>query len=245
MGPLLKGLKELQSIENRLRAAKGKLTRCRRRVVIQENHIRSLQNALEAKKEQVQLTKVQSDRLQLELKGRDETINKLRAALNVAKSNKEYSAVLTQLNTTKADNSKLEEQTLELMKDIETDEAEVKQINEQIEQEKEHLEKIRGESNETAEKFEAEIAEIQGQWDAKAKDIDAESLEIFNRLADTYDGEAIAVVEIEEGRNKQYSCGGCFMSITAETVNRLMTRDEVLRCPNCTRILVMPDSDDQ
>ena len=52
MGPVLNGLIKLQSVENRLRAAKAKLTRCRRNVIIQENQIRSLQNALEAKKEE-------------------------------------------------------------------------------------------------------------------------------------------------------------------------------------------------
>ena len=68
MGPVLNGLTKLQSVENRLRAAKARLTRCRRNVVIQENRVRSLQNALEAKKEEIQLTKVQYERLELELR---------------------------------------------------------------------------------------------------------------------------------------------------------------------------------
>ena len=37
MGPVLNGLIKLQSVENRLRAAKAKLGRCRRSVIIQEN----------------------------------------------------------------------------------------------------------------------------------------------------------------------------------------------------------------
>ena len=53
MGPILTGLIKLQSVENLLRAEKAKLTRCRRNVIIQENKIRSLQNALEAKKEEI------------------------------------------------------------------------------------------------------------------------------------------------------------------------------------------------
>ncbi len=129
MGPVLDGLVKLQSVENRLRVEKAKLARCRRNVVIQENLIRSLQNALEAKNEEVQLTKVQFDRLELELKSRDATISKLRASLNTARTNKEYAAVLTQLNTTKADNSKIEAQSLDLLRDMEVDEAECKDIH--------------------------------------------------------------------------------------------------------------------
>ncbi|MFA5239211.1 MAG: C4-type zinc ribbon domain-containing protein [Phycisphaerae bacterium] len=242
MGPVLNALIKLQSVENQLRVAKAKLARCRRNVIIQENQVRSLQNAYEAKKEEIQLTKVQSDRLELELKTRDEEIAKLRAHLNAAKTNKEYAAVLTQLNTTKADNSKYEIQILDLMKDIEADEAECKNIQSQIDEKKQALEQIRKEADVTAIKYEAEIAEIQAEWDKKTKDIPAEPLRIFNRVAETYDGEALAVIEKQDGKIEAYSCGGCFMGITTESVNMLLTKDDIIRCPSCTRILVLSES---
>jgi hypothetical protein len=239
VGPVLNGLGKLQSVENRLRAAKAKLTRCRRNVIIQENRVRSLQSAVEVKKEEIQLTKIQSDRLELELKTKDEAILRLRASLNVAKTNKEYAAVLTQLNTTKADNSKVETQILELMKDIEVDEAECANIQDQIDEQKQKLEQIRKETEHLATKYEAEIEEIQAEWDQASQTIPAELLELFNRVAETYDGEALAVVERQEGKTETYTCGGCFMGVPAESVNVLMTKDDVIRCPNCTRILVL------
>jgi predicted nucleic acid-binding Zn-ribbon protein len=239
MGPVLDGLIKLQSVENRLRAAKAKLTRCRRNVIIQENQVRTLQNAFEAKKEEVQLTRVQSDRLELELKSRDEQIARLRASLNTAKTNKEYAAVLTQLNTTRADNSKIETQILELMKVLDTDEAECKNIHQQIEEQKQQLEKIRKESEQLAIKYQAEIEEIQTEWNDSAKTIPKDPLEIFKRVAETFDGQAVAEIEQQQGKSGAYTCGGCFMGITAESVNLLMTKDEIIRCPNCTRILVL------
>jgi len=239
MGPVLNGLIKLQSVENRLRAAKAKLARCRRNVIIQENQIRSLQNSLEAKKEEIQLTKVQSDRLELELKARDEEIAKLRASLNTAKTNKEYAGLLTQLNTTKADNSKNETQILELLKDIEADEAECETIQEQIDQQKQNLEQKRKEAEHLANKYEAEIEKIQIEWNQAAQNIPANPLEIFKRVAETYDGEALAVIEQQDEKAEAYTCGGCFMGITAECVNLLMTKDDIIRCPNCTRILVL------
>ena len=239
MGPVLQALIKLQSVENRLRAAKAKLTRCRRNVIIQENQIRTLQNALEAKKEEIQLTTIQSDRLELELKTRDSDIAKLRASLNTARTNKEYAAVLTQLNTSRADNSKIESQILELMKDIETDNSEIQKIQQQIDEQKTKLEQIRKESEQLATKYEAEADQIQSEWNEAAGNVPAEHLEIFKRVADTYDGEAVAVIEHSEGRNDAYTCGGCFMGVTHECVNQLMTKDDVIRCPNCTRILVL------
>jgi uncharacterized protein len=244
MGPVLNGLLKLQSVENRLRAAKAKLARCRRSVIIQENQVRSLQSALEAKKEETLLTKVQSDRLELELKTRDAEVAKLRGALNNAKTNKEYAAVLTQLNTTKADNSKIETQILDLMKAIEADEEECANIRQQIEGQKQLLEETRKKADASSGDHEGEIATIQTEWDAVAKDIPADPLEAFKRVAETYDGEAVVKVDQQEGKSGAYSCGGCFMGITAESVNMLMTRDEIIRCPNCTRILILSESAD-
>ena len=244
MGPVLNGLIKLQSVENRLRAAKAKLAKCRRNVIIQENQVRSLQNNLEDKKEENQLTKLQSDRLELELKTKDETIAKLRASLNAAKTNKEYALLLTQLNTTKADNSKIENQILELMKDIEADEAECRDLERQRDEQKEKLEQIRKEAELLATKYEAEIKDIQDEWNKKAQAIPAAPLQIFKRVAETYDGEALAVVEVHEGKTEAYTCGGCFMGITAECVNLLMTRDDIIRCANCTRILVLGNVDE-
>lgn len=241
MGPVVKGLIKLQSVENRLRAAKAKLNRCRRSVIIQENQIRSLQSALEAKKEELQLTKIQADRLELELKSVEDSLAKLRNSLNSAKTNKEYSAILTQLNTTKADNSKTEEQLLDLMKDIENDENEIETIKQQIEEQKKVLEQKRKEAENSADKYQQDIDEIQKEWDEVAKEIPAEHLEIFNRVADTYDGEALAIVEEQGGT--AFSCGGCFMGVTAESVNILMTTDEIVRCPNCSRILIVEEAE--
>jgi hypothetical protein len=229
-------------VENRLRAAKAKLARCRRSVIIQENQVRTLQNSLEAKQEEIQLTKVQCDRLELELKTKDEEVTKLRAALNNAKTNKEYAALLTQLNTTKADNSKIETQILELMKGIEADETECEDIRRQMDEQKEKLEQTRTEAEASANVFQGEIEEIQAEWNRVAKTIPNDALEIFKRVAETYDGQAVAVVEQREGKNGTYACGGCFMNIAAECVNMLMTKDEIIRCPNCTRILVLGDS---
>ena len=244
MGPVLGSLVKLQSVENRLRAVKTKLSRCRRGVIFQENQLRVLQNELEAKLEEVRLTRVQADRLELELKGRDEHIAKFRAALNVAKSNKEYSAILTELNTSKADNSKLEGQVLDLMKNIEADEAACVEIQQQIDQQKEKLNQVRKDTEIKAGEYEKQIDDIQSEWDTSAASIPPDALEMFKRVADTYDGEALAVAE-EQGRlkNQSFSCGGCFMGLTAETVNQLMTKDDIIRCSSCSRILVLKDSE--
>lgn len=239
MGPVLHGLIKLQRVENRLRAVKSKLSRCRRSVLFQENQLRALQNEMEAKQEEIKLTRVQIDRLELELKEHDARIAKLRAALNTAKTNREYSALLTELNMSKADDSKIESQVLDLMKNVETDEASCLEIQEQIDGQKEKLAELRKDTETKATEFEKQIKEIQVEWDAAAGKIPSETLEFFTRVADTYDGEALAVAGKQNEQVEVFSCGGCFMGLPAETINRLMTKDEIIRCSNCTRILIL------
>ena len=242
MGPVLLGLIKLQRVENRLRAVKTKLTRSRRSVIFQENQLRTLQSGIEAKLEEIKLTKIQVDRLELELKSRDEHIEKLRGHLNLARTNKEYSALLTELNTAKADDSKLETQVLELMKNVEIDEASCAELKNQIEEQKVKLEEIRKEAEAKSSAFQKEIDEIQTEWDTVAKEVtNKNALAIFERVAETYDGEAMAEVEGVEESSSSFSCGGCFMGIPAEVVNILSSHDEIVRCSNCTRILYLKD----
>ncbi len=242
MGPVLHGLIKLQRVENHLRAVKTKLTRCRRSVIFQENQLRTLQSGLEAKQEEIKLSRVQVDRLELELKSRDEHIEKLRGQLNLARTNKEYSALLTELNTAKADDSKLETQVLELMKNVETDQAACEEIKKQIEEQKSRLEDIRKDTEVKSAEFEKELAEVQAEWDAVAGEVtDKKALAFFERVAETYDGEAMAEVEGWEDNTGSFSCGGCFMGIPAEVVNILSSHDEIVRCSNCTRILYLKE----
>ncbi|GAJ03335.1 unnamed protein product [marine sediment metagenome] len=100
---------------------------------------------------------------------------------------------------------------------------------------------LRTESETLAGKYQAEIDKIQAEWDKVAQTIPDKPLEIFKRVTETYDGQAVALVEQQSGTKGAYSCGGCFMGLTAECVNLLMTKDDIIRCPNCTRILVLGD----
>lgn len=243
MGPVLEGLIRLQRVENRLRAEKSKLARTRRAVLFQENQLRTLQNELEAKQQEIKMTRIQVDRLEMELKERDQQITKLRNQLNLARTNKEYSAILTELNTAKADDSKLENQVLELMKNIETDNAECAGIQQQIDAQKAKVEEARKEAEAKSAEYQKEIDAIQSEWDRSAAEIPRSVLDIFQRVAETYDGEAMASIESGGANSNTFSCGGCFMGLPAELVNVLTNKDEIVRCKNCSRILYLKEEE--
>ena len=70
-------------------------------------------------------------------------------------------------------------------------------------------------------------------------------VEQFRRIADRFEGEALAPVLREEGGG-DFVCGGCHMTVTQNTYVLLAgagsTAENLLTCPSCQRILYLPDS---
>lgn len=239
MGPILTALVRLQGIEDELRRVKKKLNMGRQAIVKQENLIRQSQAAWAAKREEVKLTRVQAGNLELELKVKDQEIDKLRVALNAAKSNKDYSAILTQLNVDKADKSKLEDKILGLMSQADADAKAAEEIEEEIAAEQAKLEEITAKIEAKQENLNHQAEKLERDRAEALKDVPAQNRDAFTRLADRYDGEALAEVAELNAKRGEYGCGGCFMSIPRELVNSLMTRDEVVVCSTCGRMLVL------
>jgi uncharacterized protein len=242
MGPVLKGLIELQSVESKLRGLRARLTRFKKAVVIQQQALKELELRRDEHKEKIQDTKIDIDRLELELKSRDETVTKYKEALNKAKSNKEYAAILTELNTNKADNSKVESRILEYMEVIEQQKSSCEQLSTDIDKQKQTIEEVSVKAADKIAECEQAITEVEGSWKELAANLPDDVLQLFEKLSDMYDGQAVAQVQQADGRQASYSCGGCFMSVTAETISLLIAKDEISQCKNCGRILVMEQS---
>lgn len=243
MGTVLAALLNLQSIERKLANVRSRLRIRQNAVLVQQRRIEELREKWQAAHDMVIAKKMQADSLDIDLKQRDAEIIKYRAALNTAKSNKEYAAILTQMNTLKADNSKFEEQELQIMQETETFSEEAKTIQQQIAEQEKLLEDVTAKNSEELARLEAMMQKLQGERDDAAKEVPPTVLALFNRIATSYDGEAMAAIEIS-GKKPPFSyiCGGCFMSLNAEHANALHVKDEIRTCDNCGRILYMEPS---
>ena len=239
MGPILSSLITLQGVEGELRKTQKKLKFIRQGVLKQQHLITQLQNALNAKREEIKLTRMQHDKLELELRVREDGITKSRVALNQARTNKDYSAILTRINTQKADKSKLEDQILNLMGQIDTDQAALREIESNIETNQQKLDELEQQGQEKQQVEQKVLDDLLKQRQEASESVPGEQRDLFDRLAERYDGEVLAKIEPSEKRRSEQTCGGCFMSIPLEIVNALMSRDDVQTCANCGRILVL------
>ncbi len=239
MGPILSSLVNLQGIETKVRRTQKELNRGQQVIKKQQHRIEQLKAALLAKNEEIKMSRMQFDRLELDREAREDDIAKMRVALNTAKTNKEYSAVLTKINTDKADNSKLEDQILAIMTQIDNDKNLCREIEESIQNEEQRLEEVSGKVLDKQNRVEDELGKLITERKEAYDQVPGQHSALFDRLANRYDGEVLAEVEKLNGTKGNYSCNGCFMKVPLEVANALMIRDDVIICPNCGRMLVM------
>ena len=172
----------------------------------------------------------------------DERLEKLRNELNAATTNKQYSAVLTELNSAKSQRSEMEDRILQEMEQLE----ENQQFRDQLAVEIEERQKVRAKAErDLAQRHEEvgeRLAELEAEREAAAATIPGPDRRIFDKLADDYDGEAMAPIEEVDRRHREYACGECRMQIPFQMVSRLLSSgDSIVQCTACDRILFLKE----
>jgi len=234
---------ELFLLDSQLRGLSSSLNSATRRRDAQQNKLDRLRIQHSEMTEQLRHCQAAANAAEKQVDEIDRKIDHHREQMNSVTSNKQYSALLVEVSTLKHDKAKLEEQALAEMNGVDQSKERLAELDaESAEQEK-----LFARASDEGEAARAEVGdrldELQAERDKAAAQIPADVLSLFDRLSDAYDGEAVAEIEEQDRRRMEYICGGCYMSLPVEIVNRLMTRqDEMVNCTNCNRILYVKDS---
>jgi predicted nucleic acid-binding Zn-ribbon protein len=242
MGSTLDALHHLQEIELQLAEVRQRIGARKQAVRAQEKRIAAMTTALEAMRKATRDKQIEADRLSLDIKSFEERMGRLRAALNTAKTNKEYSTVLVELNTLKADCARVEERTLALMTEIDADRKKLLQEEARLADEQVRL----ADSQKAARDYEAQVADrlktLTTEREQAAAAIPPTVLSVFGRVAEKNDGQAMALVIRTNPRREEFVCSGCNMGVTLQQVNAIVSRDEPTICNICGRILYLERS---
>ncbi|MFH0982518.1 MAG: C4-type zinc ribbon domain-containing protein [Planctomycetota bacterium] len=237
MGTTLDALRHLQEVERKLGDFRREEEAKRRQVQACQKQLQKCDQELENQRNEVRHHQAEIHNLELEVNSREQTIQKHRVALNRVKTNKEYAAILTSINTEKADTSKLENRVLALMNAKDTLQTSHDQLATQ-------RDKLQERVNQAEAKLEAYLEKTGGQCGGLTREREQAGealpptvMDTFERAAERHDGEALAAVLKVNPKRDEYVCGGCNMAITLEMVNSLRTRDAVVVCHICGRIL--------
>ena len=242
MSSTLVELRKLQEVELQLAAIRRNREAKSRRVEVQQNRVRQMDARIEENRKNAKSIQMKIDELSLEVASREESVDKHRQALNKAKTNKEYAAILTAMNTEKADTSKVEATVLQMMDEL----NKVKGQGTELEAEKQKIQADVATAQQALAAFDsqsqAELSRLQNLRASISAAIDPQAMVTFDRTAQRHEGEAMAAVVKLRARGDEWACGGCNLKITLEMVNALATRDEVRLCGACGRILYIEQS---
>lgn len=198
------------------------------------NNFESKKSGLKSLEDKLKSMLVDRKSKEVELQAKEEQIIKANGQLSQLKTNKEYQAKLSEIESIKADKSLIEEKIL-----IAFDEADA--VNKDIQQEKDSLaeqeKKYLAQSKEVEGKireFEDRLKVLEGKRNQVLASVDKDFLVRYERILKNKDG--LAIVPI-----KGNACGGCYMNVPPQVINELKMHDHLIYCEMCARILYLEE----
>ena len=231
MDSQLKTLIELQSVDTRIAALEAEAARLPREIA-------AIDAAVQAMKQDVDAIKTRLDAAKKTQRARDKDLEVVQAKRTKAegrlyevKTNKEYSAVLAEIEDIKQEKSRVEEEILVLMESQERLTGEIKDAEARFK-----ARETQGLQEETAfqEKLravEADLALGRTERAELARQLPPAVLADYDKLLRARGGLALAQVA------KPNFCGGCRMTITPQRLQDLRAQSALLPCESCGRYL--------
>lgn len=176
-------------------------------------------------------------RLEGGLDTENEKLKRYQKQLFEVKTNKEYTAMLNEIENAKGKISELEEEILILLDKTDHLVKEVEVSRKKLEDDKQKLLKEKELLSEKMKSLSQDLLINKDERTRLATGMKPELLKNYERIRKGRNGSA--VVQIKKG-----FCSGCFTSLPAQFINELKKGDKIYTCEHCGRILVWDESDE-
>ncbi len=238
--PLINNLLTLYKVDHQVRSLRS-------RVESAEVYLKVQKRQMDC----IDVERTENDQLKMQRKSKlsnaetetgsiDSRIEHLRDELKQAVNDKQYSALLAEVNTLKEHRKAFEDEMLAEMGSLEELETIAIEINQRAEERTKVLQVASKELSVRESEIAEQLAELEIERTAAAAVIPENILSDFDEIADDYDGETMAAIEIIDKKRKEYSCTSCSLHLPLETVTTLMSNtDTVVQCGQCDRILYL------
>ena len=221
---------QLQNIDNKLRDLNDLLGDLPSKVDKLNVEESELKESLISKKDRQKEIELGNSKTENKILSIDEKINKLKDQLFLVTNNKQYDALMAEIDHVKGEKTNFENELIELMEEkelnnqsIESMESELQNLSEDLNVRRKKLESVIEESAE-------EKTLLQKERDQKIKNIDQNTLKIYNRVIEHRGG--LAVVPLQGS-----ACGGCGAHIPPQTASEVRAKTAVHTCGVCGRFL--------
>jgi hypothetical protein len=178
------------------------------------------------------IKQIESDRKRLELDVgvKKQQIEKYANQQLQTRKNEEYRALAHEIETCKADITKIEDQEIVLMEQAEETQKELTRLTRENDEAKKLGESQTAQLEQREQNLRKELAELQAGRKALAAAVDESARARYERLSRSK-GENV-VVGVHHG-----VCGGCHMKLPAQILVTCQSQKEIVACSNCGRIL--------
>lgn len=190
----------------------------------------STQAALDAGKLRAKQIESERKRLELDVNAKQEQIAKYANQQLQTRKNEEYKALAHEIETCKADITKIEDQEIGLMEQAEVAQKEIVRLTREADDAKKHAEGLVAQLGEREKNLQKELAELQSNREALAAAVEEVARGRYERLVKSK-GENV-LVGVNHG-----VCGGCHMKLPTQTLVACQANQELVTCINCGRIL--------
>ena len=188
-----------------------------------------------AKAKHLELEKQQRHE-ELVLDDKNTLLKKYDQQLFSVKTNKEYKAILAEIDLAKAEVSTVEDRILELMTDIDHVKGEMVSADQTLRDEEAKVAGSKRELDEELETVQEGLKDREQRKQTLIPGVDEDLYGLYERIrkAKTNGPGAVPI--------KNDSCSGCYMQIPPQVVNELIAGDRIITCQSCSRILYWPEN---
>lgn len=223
----LKDMQELDVQLNALAQERQKLTAEESVLGEELGRVQAMADALESEIEQLQGRRRE---LAMALAQEQENVKKAEGRLPSIKTQKEYVAVLKEIDTAKKMNKDIQERMQATDGEIEALVRDRDEKNTQLQPLAARVSERRAEMAADSSRLESELAEKTSQREELLKEFPHSIRRRYQTLIERRGG--VAIVEARRG-----TCLGCNMHLPPQLFNSLFTQEETQTCPHCHRLL--------
>jgi predicted nucleic acid-binding Zn-ribbon protein len=200
------------------------------RIASLEEEFRKEEESVQA--ERTELEKLQKERPQKEkdLEEEIDRVKKAEARVFEIKTNKEYQAVLKEIDNAKKLNRQREEEILGILERLEDMQNHLGKGEKSLEARRREYQRQVAELKQKAASFNEEMAGEVRQREKQEKAIPQDLLSKYHMLLEKRQG--VAVARVING-----ACQACNMNLRPQLYIELQKQDTLIACPNCNRIL--------
>ncbi|MEM0982627.1 MAG: hypothetical protein AAGI17_01610 [Planctomycetota bacterium] len=228
-------------VDEQIKGLKSRLNAAERFLGEQERAAQDLGSQSQAIDGQLRQLKAAAAEAEGEARALDEKINELRERMGVSKTNKEYQALLTEVNTFKDRKSERETQAVEMLEKIETLTSQREDLTGKLNERSEMKGVAMTDRDKRAEEIREKLAELEGQRSELASDVPDRVLQSYEQLVERLGDEAMAAMEIQDRRRHEYTCGACMMAVPMEAMSSLLSHGNITNCVSCGAILYLEE----